>query len=88
MKLHVKVSLILPKVSILHDVFTCIEMVLLFFVYTHFTDIDECRENRHLCDHVCTNQNGSYSCSCHEGYDMDWRNSCTGTYVESWKTLV
>ncbi|VDK38961.1 unnamed protein product [Taenia asiatica] len=31
-------------------------------------DVDECRENRHGCEHNCVNTHGSYECTCNEGY--------------------
>jgi len=35
----------------------------------HLLDIDECEKfSKGGCDHVCTNTNGSYYCSCHDGY--------------------
>ena len=41
-------------------------------------DIDECTENRHQChvDATCNNTQGSYNCSCHEGYNGNGYN-CT-----------
>ena len=48
------------------------------FVYAH-TDIDECKLHNGRCDHKCTNNNGSYQCSCHHGYALkDDRHNCTG----------
>ena len=42
-------------------------------------DIDECKENSHLCDHNCYNTNGSYICDCQPGYTMnDTIYSCIG----------
>ena len=32
------------------------------------TDVDECAEGTHGCAQTCTNQVGSYSCSCGSGY--------------------
>ncbi|KAI8498192.1 hypothetical protein Bbelb_241360 [Branchiostoma belcheri] len=36
-------------------------------------DVDECLMNdrRGPCDHICTNEAGSYRCSCREGYQVD-----------------
>ena len=45
-----------------------------------FVDIDECSKGSHVC-HVnagCTNTNGSYNCTCKEGFIGDGR-SCSGT---------
>ena len=45
-----------------------------------FTDIDECMIMNGGCDTQCTNAEGSYECSCSEGYALmpDGR-SCAGT---------
>ena len=42
-------------------------------------DIDECEEGVSGCDQICTNNNGSYVCSCMDGYDLDMDNqTCNG----------
>ncbi|XP_052741747.1 low-density lipoprotein receptor-related protein 2 [Bicyclus anynana] len=33
-------------------------------------DVDECASGAHHCSHLCTNLNGSYSCSCREGFKL------------------
>ncbi|CAH0730104.1 unnamed protein product, partial [Brenthis ino] len=33
-------------------------------------DVDECASGAHHCSHVCTNLNGSYSCSCRDGFKL------------------
>ena len=35
------------------------------------TDINECEEFNGNCEHNCTNTNGSYDCSCDEGYVLN-----------------
>ena len=43
------------------------------------SDIDECVEGLGGCDHNCTNTNGSYFCSCMDGYELESDNhTCTG----------
>ena len=45
-----------------------------------YIDIDEC-ETDHSggCDHICINTNGSYYCTCQDGYDlMKDNSSCAG----------
>jgi len=37
-------------------------------------DIDECELN--ICDQLCTNLLGSYSCSCHDGYNLVGSTRC------------
>ena len=34
-------------------------------------DIDECQTDQHNCPHYCHNTNGSYTCSCAPGYEME-----------------
>ena len=34
-------------------------------------DIDECLTGSHTCAHKCANSEGSYSCSCFDGYTTD-----------------
>lgn len=48
-------------------------------------DIDECAEGTDLCDHDCSNTNGSYTCSCQTGYIIDEDGyDCDGTiYIKS-----
>ena len=42
------------------------------FIMLYLKDVDECDESPNGgCDHNCTNTNGSYYCSCHDGYDLD-----------------
>ena len=53
-------------------------------MYTcHFSyickDIDECISNNGNCEQLCNNFNGSYSCSCNSGYQLDQnQRNCTG----------
>ena len=48
---------------------------------TYFADVDECQFNNGNCSIGCENTNGSYACSCVEGYQLneDGR-TCTGLY--------
>lgn len=44
-----------------------------------FKDIDECLDAS-ACDHNCTNEKGSFTCSCAVGYRLgNDGKSCTGT---------
>ena len=46
------------------------------------TDINECTNGTHACysDDHCTNTNGSYTCSCPQGYKLGSDgHSCNGT---------
>ena len=51
--------------------------------FTSFTDVDECKDDRHDC-HVngtCTNTAGSFECVCNDGYLGDGRN-CSGSHPD------
>ena len=41
-------------------------------------DIDECTSEKHMCEHDCINNVGSYSCSCQEGYELVDQYHCKG----------
>ena len=45
-------------------------------------DINECADDKDGCSQICTNSEGSYECSCSDGYilDADGKN-CLGTRV-------
>ena len=46
--------------------------ILMQFNYVAFcTDMDECLLSIHQCDMICENTEGSYVCSCGEGYQLD-----------------
>ena len=37
--------------------------------------------NSNVCDQVCTNTAGSYTCSCEPGYKLNADNQCIGEYM-------
>jgi len=41
----------------------------IFFTFG-YSDIDECASSDHDCDQKCTNSEGTYWCSCFQGYSM------------------
>mgnify|MGYP001796082175 FL=1 len=43
-----------------------------------FADVDECEQNPCHNQAVCTNSDGSYGCSCSQGYSGDGFSSCSG----------
>ena len=44
------------------------------------SDINECINDNGHCEYICINNNGSYICSCHDGYSLDINGrNCTGT---------
>ena len=47
-------------------------------LFFHFSDINECDEQISGCSQVCTNNLGSFACSCYPGYTYDsGTNTCT-----------
>ena len=58
----------------------CNTNVLYYYVQCIYTaDINECNGNN-LCQHNCINQNGSYLCSCKNGFVLlSNQRSCKGT---------
>ena len=54
------------------------------FVICNFIDINECAVNNGQCDHNCHNTEGSYYCTCKEGYVLltDQR-GCSGENVRT-----
>ena len=58
---------------------TIIIMITLYRIIC-ISDIDECTEDP--CDHDCTNTDGSFTCSCNNGYELDDNGrSCNGMYI-------
>ena len=43
----------------------------IMYLFSLFSDIDECKNNSGGCDHMCNNVIGSYSCECSKGYQLD-----------------
>ena len=42
-------------------------------------DVDECVEDTDGCDQICTDIDGSYTCSCEVGYDLaEDQHGCDG----------
>ena len=63
--------------------FVCRTLVFTIF-YTLMTSIEtnECAASPSPCEHSCTNTDGSFQCSCNNGYLLDDdRRSCDGIYV-------
>ena len=42
------------------------------------SDIDECESDANLCDQVCENTEGSFFCTCTDGYQLVGDNQCQG----------
>ena len=50
-----------------------------FFPCLNCSDVNECAVNNGDCDHNCTNNQGSYTCSCKRGYTLQGdAKSCKG----------
>ena len=46
-----------------------------------YSDIDECNNGTHNCSQMCTNTNGSFTCGCKNGYQLDPDEvTCNGMY--------
>ena len=46
-----------------------------------YADIDECLSDRGGCEHNCTNIEGSFQCSCSQGYSLaDGGFQCIGEF--------
>ena len=54
------------------------------FCHDKNSDVIECDEDNGSCSQICINTEGSYECSCRNGYvlDSDGHN-CSGTYISS-----
>ena len=51
------------------------------------SDVNECSAATHECSHICENTDGSYTCSCREGYSLNDDGqtcfpSCNGNFTE------
>ena len=44
------------------------------------SDIDECARFPRPCGHTCTNTQGSYECSCPQGYNLLHNGRCRGQF--------
>ena len=57
-------------------------MQLRIIMYNRFySDIDECNNETHNCSQICTNTNGSFTCGCRNGYQLDTDVvTCNGMY--------
>ena len=52
-------------------------MIIVVINYT--SDVNECTDNNGGCEHICVNNEGSYSCSCKNGYSLNINGrNCSG----------
>ena len=55
----------------------------------YYTDIDECEARNGGCQHRCTNIPGSFSCSCHVGYELlEDGFSCNGMKIKGTQCVL
>ena len=53
-------------------------------IFSIFSDIDECESEDFYCEQICTNSDGSYTCSCRDGYILnDDDETCEGLYIKT-----
>ena len=50
-------------------------------LYLSFSDINECDDSNGGCQHNCVDSDGSYSCTCRNGYDLVNFTQCSGMSV-------
>ena len=54
-----------------------------------FVDINECDLSSDVCRNGnCTNTDGSYYCTCNEGFEGTGNNSCSGNYYYTISIVV
>ena len=70
--------------AMVSHMWTCLPMSTAVSWWLHFADIDECTENTDGCQHTCINTDGSFQCSCRDGFRLgnDGR-SCVGKFATS-----
>ena len=73
--------------KVMSKIFRLIRSIYTMYMYTYLlacmcsTDIDECELETYLCspNANCTDTDGSFNCTCREGFEGDGFN-CTGMY--------
>ena len=64
-----------------HVIFFMYYLCILYDVDTHSIDVDECLKGSHVCQQVCSNHEGNYSCSCEVGCELQADGfSCNGEH--------
>ncbi len=65
--------------SLLHYVLQFGTLMVIYAIMSICLDADECQIGNGDCAHTCTNQVGSYKCSCDDGYQLaSNKHSCIG----------
>ena len=70
-KMHV-----LPM-NIKHLSYLCTHLYTCAYIHSLCLDVDECSNQNGGCSQICTNNDGSFTCSCDKGYQQDGAN-CNG----------
>ena len=80
---HITVPVTVAGDWILMNILAMVKQLFRFLVLrmpvSIFTDTNECQENISGCSQICTNNPGSYVCTCYIGYSLDADNhTCNG----------
>ena len=80
METFVLVNAIYFVVQSLYSICTIKRLYSNWFIF--YADVNECTNDQHTCDlhGICTNTDGSYTCTCIDGYNGDG-NICFGKYI-------
>ena len=73
--LNVSVMLVIDQLPMVSRVMVCISVAFMSMdrseILSFNVDINECMEESDRCDHNCQNTEGSYTCTCSEGFLLD-----------------
>ena len=87
--MSVRVPVVILSIAISRHVVVSMERTnsnlkpLLNGLHHSFTDINECDSNNGGCEHNCINSDGSYTCTCDNGYDVVNFTNCSGMSLHS-----
>ena len=56
-------------------------MLTVYFVFFFVLDINECETDNGGCEHICTNTQSSFYCSCQNGYELLHHLFCSGISI-------
>ena len=61
----------------------CYAMAIVSCTFFSSEDVNECNTHNGHCEHECHNTDGSYYCSCNDGYGLGGNgHSCAGVFVK------
>ena len=86
METFVLVNTISFVVQSLYSICTIKRLYSNWFIF--YADVNECTNDQHTCDlhGICTNTDGSYTCTCIDGYISDG-NICFGKHIVVFEKL-